>query len=294
MSGRMMRKEVNPVKFRKSLPLWGMNILMALGGLLLLATTAEAIKRQETAKAYEELARIRQEEVRFVPEPGAPPETPEVNPAGEAAPARDQEQFLLQPNPQASFLVRNPDYAGWLTIPGTNIDYPYVRSRDNAEYLNLSFDRKPSAAGTIFMDYRNLGGFQDNHLILYGHNSKNGTMFHELVKFHKEEFLKAHGEIRISDLYIEKTYRVISVYEISANDYTLPVDYSDPQVYAQYLDALLSRSLHPLADKLPPDAQLLTLVTCSYGVNNGRTIVHAVEVGSTVSPHPGSAGQDHP
>lgn len=286
------------MKIPKTLPMWGLNILMALGGLILLATAAEAWQRQQAVKEYEELAWIRQEDLWFLPEPTPPAETPEETPAGEAAPVKDAEGFSLQPNPQASFLVRNPDFAGWLTVPGTNIDYPYVRSKDNAEYLNLSFDRKPSALGTIFMDYRNLGGFTDRHLILYGHNSKNGTMFHELVKFHDKEFLKAHGEIRITDLYVQKTYRVISVYEISANDYTLPVDFSAPPAFAAYLADLLQRSLHPLEGKLPPDAKLLTLVTCSYGVNNGRTIVHAVEVGSTVTPHPsglpGTKGQDRP
>lgn len=33
-------------------------------------------------------------------------------------------------------MAKNPDVVGWVTIDGTNIDYPFVQGKDNQEYLN--------------------------------------------------------------------------------------------------------------------------------------------------------------
>jgi hypothetical protein len=48
--------------------------------------------------------------------------------------------------------------------------------------------------------------------------------------------------------------------------------------YASYLDQLAALSMHSSDIIVDADLGLLTLVTCSYGVNNGRTIVHAMEM----------------
>jgi hypothetical protein len=48
--------------------------------------------------------------------------------------------------------------------------------------------------------------------------------------------------------------------------------------YASYLDQLTALSMHASNIIVDADLGLLTLVTCSYGVNNGRTIVHAMEM----------------
>ena len=73
------------------------------------------------------------------------------------------------------------------------------------------FTETPVNPGTLFMDYRNLGSFRDQHLLIYGHNMKIGTMFHDLVKFHDAAFYQANREITISDLYQTKVYRIFSV-----------------------------------------------------------------------------------
>lgn len=183
--------------------------------------------------------------------------------------------YSYKENSSRDWLSINSHYMGWIRIPGTKVDYPFVRSQDNKDYLFRDFKNKFSEAGTIFMDYRNLGNFNDRHSILYGHNMRNGTMFHNLRYYKDIGFIKAHPLIEFSGLYETKKYRVFSVYEVSADDYALPVDFSDPE-YADYLKSLLSRSIHPTIAELDPKLQLLTLTTCSYGLDNGRFIVHAL------------------
>lgn len=44
---------------------------------------------------------------------------------------------LAADNPTlAELQARNPDVCGWLTIDGTNIDYPFVQGATNMDYIN--------------------------------------------------------------------------------------------------------------------------------------------------------------
>ena len=44
----------------------------------------------------------------------------------------------------------NPDTIGWISIPGTEIDYPVMYTPEDPDfYLNHGFDQEPSAGGMI-------------------------------------------------------------------------------------------------------------------------------------------------
>lgn len=276
-----------------------LNILMGGSLFLLGATGLEGANRYRTQASYENLADARQVmEQAALPasrsdqsktfatplsnEPAAPEDRPGENQtvANQTVSTQTIPKLYdgLTENPNREMLSLNPDFLGWVKVLGTRIDYPYVRSQDNEDYLTLDFYRNPSKSGTLFMDYRNLGSFRDQHLLIYGHNMKIGTMFHDLVKFHDAAFYQANREITISDLYQTKVYRIFSVYEISADDSVLPFGIPDSQSLTDFLNDLASRSMHPGELITASTGQLLTLVTCSSGRSNGRTIIHALEM----------------
>lgn len=201
-----------------------------------------------------------------------PPVTAAINQAG------GQYNFQYRDNPTKEWFNINPDFMGWISIENTNINYPYVRSMDNEDYLDRDFYRQKSASGTIFMDYRNLGNFNDSHTILYGHNMKSKTMFHQLNNYQEKTFFEENQVIEISGLYESRTFQVFSVYEVSANNYAFQLNFQDQEEYHRYLESVASLSLHPGSRALDPDHKLLTLATCSYGVDNGRFVVHALEI----------------
>lgn len=181
-------------------------------------------------------------------------------------------------NKNKEWLDINPDYVGWIRLSGTRIDYPAVRGNDNQEYLDKDFNGRASVGGSIFMDYRNLGNFNDTHTIFYGHTMKNKTMFHDLVYFHDLNFFKENSLVEFAGLYDTKKYQIFSVYEISADDYAFRLEFENTNDYASYLDQLAALSMHSSDIIMDAGFSLLTLVTCSYGVNNGRTVVHAIEL----------------
>lgn len=86
----------------------------------------------------------------------------------------------------------NPDIAGWLTMSGTRIDHPVVRSNDNFDYLDKGFDGRFYAGGTLFLDKDN-SSFEDPYCIVHGHNMTGGAMFGDLDKYLDPAFFEKNS-----------------------------------------------------------------------------------------------------
>ena len=88
----------------------------------------------------------------------------------------------------------NSDIVAWIRIPGV-LDYPVVQGTDNSYYLHHTFRKEYNIAGSIFLDARNTADFSDGKNIIYGHNMRDGSMFHVLRKFQDLDFYQANREI---------------------------------------------------------------------------------------------------
>lgn len=86
----------------------------------------------------------------------------------------------------------NPDTEAWLTIDGTHIDHPVVRSVDNFDYLDKGFDGRFYAGGTLFMDM-NDKSFEDSYCMVHGHHMAAGAMFGDLDNFLNEVFFEKNS-----------------------------------------------------------------------------------------------------
>lgn len=261
-----------------------LNAILILAILILVTTALIAWQRNRTQNAYEALASLRADHNTAVNdvseselESNSDRDLKNIEPTLEASKV-ETIQYTYKPNENSKWLSINEDYFGWIRIEGTNIDYPFVRSHDNQDYLNIDFYGNVSDAGTLFMDYRNLGNFNDQHTIIYGHYMKNKTLFHNLTNYHDKAYYEENRIIEIAGLYETKTYKIFSVYEISADDYAFTLNFENQNDYIDYIDSILSLSVHTPGFEIDTAKRLLTLVTCSYGVGNGRTIVHAIEI----------------
>jgi sortase B len=257
-----------------------LNGIIAAAMLLLAVTAYVAWERSQAQNNYERLSEQRADQLKQDASAAiSPPASSKTDSTGAVEGSSSPEaSYVYKENINKKWLAINPDFMGWLQIPGTNIDYPFVRSKDNQDYLKRDFNGNYSEAGTLFLDYRNLGNFNDSHTLIYGHNMKNKSMFQNLTYYQDAKFFSQNQLIQLSGLYETKTYKIFSVYEISADDYVFTLQFENVTEYLAYLNGLEDLSLHPHDLVLEADQKLLTLVTCSYGVNNGRTIVHAVEV----------------
>ncbi len=165
------------------------------------------------------------------------------------------------------------DMVAWITVDGTNIDYPVMQGRTNSEYLNIDPYGEYSLSGSIFLDSRNSGDFTDDYSILYGHHMEYGNMFGALDDYLNEEYLNSHnsGEL-IVGRNADAVYRIgifacmkVNVYDNKALD---PNSFETIYEYIQSNAQILNTSMEK-------SNRILALSTCTEPVSNNRLIVFA-------------------
>lgn len=175
----------------------------------------------------------------------------------------------------------NPDVYAWITVPGTEIDYPILQhASDNSYYLMHNIDGSYGYPGCIYTENLNSKDFTDNNTVIYGHNMKNGSMFAQLHKFEDPDFFHENREVLIclTDEVLHYTIFAAHIYDDRHLLYSF--DFSDPDVYQKYLDSVFStRDMNANIDKdmtVTKDDKIITLVTCIGSQPNNRLLVQAV------------------
>ncbi|HWS28658.1 MAG TPA: class B sortase [Clostridia bacterium] len=179
----------------------------------------------------------------------------------------------------------NSDVIGWITIDGTVIDYPVVRGTDNNFYLGRNVEKEKSRFGSIFMDFRNAESYQQRHIIIYGHNMKNGTMFHDLTNFKQKDFFDAHRTIQFYWDGVETEWQVYLAYIVMPNTiYHIHVRFADDQEFADIMNQTIeyAKTVKPMnydsSVTIKPTDQVLTLSTCTYEYDDSYFAVMAKRV----------------
>lgn len=170
--------------------------------------------------------------------------------------------------------AERPDVVGWLTVPNTNMDYPFVQGVDNNQYLHLDLEDRRSAAGTIFMDFRNSPEFTDFHTILYGHNMRNGSMFGTLKNFNDRAFFETNrvGSIVLAN----KTYKIefMAFAILAPSDtgiYTPTIETdTDKKKFLDYVDSI-ARYYREI--DVTTNDRIVTLSTCNYEFSDARMVL---------------------
>ena len=167
----------------------------------------------------------------------------------------------------------NEDFVGWLTVDGTDIEYPVVLGEDNDFYLNHNFYKEADKVGAIFMDYRNPRNQLDDHTIIYGHNTNDGSMFGSLSNVLESEFSKDN---RITLDFQNKSYEweIFSAY-VTRNPEWMQVDFESTQDQSLFMRELTKKSDVNFAKEIKKEDQFLTLATCTSRVRDERVVVHA-------------------
>lgn len=203
-------------------------------------------------------------------------------PAKSITPANSEEPTPI-PTPEtleekfARLTSINEDIKAWINVANTNIDYAVVQALDNDYYLRRSIYKKYSYPGSIFMDYRcSIWDESQKNIIIYGHNMKSGSMFHQLEKFKKKKFFK--DENNIITLYTSEgtiTARVFSAYITDTNFNYLYVSFPDDEGYKEFLDSIIEKSMFPSSVNVATEDRIITLSTCDYDFDDARLVIHA-------------------
>jgi sortase B len=170
-----------------------------------------------------------------------------------------------------SLQKRNSDVTGWIYIPGTKIDEAIVRGENNDTYLRADVDGNYNYAGCIFMDQNNERDFNDMNTVIYGHNMKNGSRFHD-VRYYVNEWDKYYSEHPYIYIYLPdgsvNVYKVIGSGNIkdSSELYYIRNDYE------QYVSEIKASASH-FVEVDEEEKPIIMLSTCNSSVDDERYVV---------------------
>ena len=175
-----------------------------------------------------------------------------------------------------SLKKHNDDTIAYLNVNGTNIDYIVVKSSDNSYYLRHNFNKEYNIAGWIFADYHNKFDETDKNIVIYGHNTKDGSMFGTLKNILEKNWQENKDNYEII-LITEKgkyKYQVFSTYSIVAEDYYINTVFNNNDEYVKFLNTIKSRSHYDYKVEVNADDKVLTLSSC-IGDGSKRVVLHA-------------------
>lgn len=219
---------------------------------------------------------------------------PTVSQAGPDDPSADtlpQDPWITINDPESGLAVQvlpefaqlytmNNDLAGWIRIPGTNIDYPVMQTPDAPDYyLRRDFEKKKNTHGCIYAKEECDLAWSDN-VTIYGHYMRNGSMFAALGKYKKKDFWEQNKTILFDTLTQRQTYEIFAVFTTTASEgkgfrYHTFIQADSPQQYDDFVSQCKELSIYDTGITPQYGDRLITLSTCDSGQTNGRLVVVA-------------------
>ncbi len=180
----------------------------------------------------------------------------------------------------------NHDFAGWITIEDTNIDYPVMYTPDDSErgeyYIHRDFEGSYSAAGLPFIDAHCRIDTPTDNLIVYGHNMNSGKMFHDILKYEDKDFYEKHKTFSFDTIYEDGTYEVVAMFygqlldeSSEAFKYYEFVNAGGEEEFMDFVEHVKKMSISDTGVDVEYGDKLITLSTCAYHVKDGRFAVIA-------------------
>ncbi len=198
------------------------------------------------------------------------------------------------PNPYAESFLANSDMAGWLLIPGTNIDYPVMWTpADENYYLYRAFDKSEDVNGSLILDTDSSLNPLTTNLIIHGHNMKSGAMFGNLTDYESQKYYEEHKQIILYTEECQRNYEIIAVFrsQVYKKSDTVFKFYKFFQAdteaeFNDFYENIKELSMYDTGVTAEFGDHFITLSTCVYHVTNGRFVVVAKEVapGETYLP----------
>lgn len=161
------------------------------------------------------------------------------------------------------------DVVAWLTVDGTEIDYPVMQGVDNNEYLNKDPFGEYSLAGSIFLDARNAPDFTDSYSLIYGHHMEYSKMFGALDGFLDEGYFDSHRKatLTVADKVYNIEFFACVEADASVQEIFAPTETDGTLAYVKE---------HAVVLREPKGKKLIALSTCKFPQTTDRIIVFGV------------------
>ncbi|MBR5658176.1 MAG: class B sortase [Lachnospiraceae bacterium] len=171
--------------------------------------------------------------------------------------------------------MMNADYAGYIVIPGTEVDYPVVQGSDNSHYLRYDYYDKESISGCPFLDYRQEKDFSSFNSTICAHNQKDNKMFGTLDRYKDKAFWEANPYVYIMTPTGNYRYKIFSAYEQYYVDMIFSPQFPTDSSKQELIGLAQERALYDTGVSVSITDHVLTLYTCTEN-SDIRFVVQAV------------------
>ena len=173
----------------------------------------------------------------------------------------------------------NHDLIGWLTIPGTIIDYPVVQAEDSQFYLEHDFYGNSNMNGQIILD-SNADPFTPSYnLVISGHHMQNGSMFGDLPEYRYQNYWEKRKFVEFDTLMARKQYVIFAVfysadYDEDEEGFRYNADIQYRLDTRRWLEEIEENKLYDTGIDVAYGDEFITLTTCNRVLHkNGRFVV---------------------
>lgn len=234
-----------------------------------------------------------------------------ITPATEPPGSEEEETETTAPPPLVmldvfnDFKEQNPDTAGWIIVPNTDVNDVVVQTDNNDYYMDKDFNGNRNIAGQIFVDFRcviNDYDFnQTDNVIVYGHNQADNSMFGSLKKYKVKSdntknfsFYQENPTFTYTSLYGEYTYKIIAMFVIEVLpeqtrdgvifDYHNYVNFGGERNFEKFKENIMARTGINTGVDFDENDKYMTLSTCSNEFDQSRFVVIGRRVRDGESP----------
>lgn len=173
--------------------------------------------------------------------------------------------------------VECPEVVGWLTMDDFDLSYALVQGGDNDFYLYNDSTCQPNIDGAIFVDYRNKSLATDKHVIVYGHNMLDESMFGQLDNYVSEQYF--FGNSRTFSIYTPdgvSRYQIFAANIVNPTDDVYQVGFKLNDVFGAFIDQVRASAMYNDEEiSVSGTDQVVTLSTCS---DSNRLVLNAKRV----------------
>ncbi len=198
-------------------------------------------------------------------------------------PTQATEEGGILPGYQEIYDMNN-DTVGWITLPGTKLDYAVMQTPDSENYyLYRDFNKAESVRGSIYArEVCDINKPSDN-ITIYGHNMADGSMFAALNSYVNKTAWDNNSLIIFNTLTEYHTYKIFAVFKTSANigegfSYHKFVDAENEQEFNDFVSTCKDLAFYDTGITPVYGDKLICLSTCEYTLSNGRLVVAAVRI----------------
>lgn len=196
------------------------------------ALLMQYLDTRNSSESFEQLA----EKIAEVTEPVAPVE----------GTAETAEEALAQTKYGALF-YENQDFVGWISIEGTNVNYPVMQTPNEPDYyLKHNFKKRHSDYGVPYVDEACMLGISNN-VVIYGHNMKDGSMFADTCEYKRKSFYEEHKIICFDTRFTIDEYEVVAMFKYNVNNETFKFNaYTtmDEAEFDEFMENVRARQLY--------------------------------------------------